>query len=131
MNRRLGVLGASIGLIAVAVPMVHASTPNVDDGGWQPRPATYGVYVQKDVPITMSDGTVLDADIHYPADPKDTSKAASGKFPALLVQTPYNKNQQNPADDYLVQRGYVDVVVDIRGTGSSEGAYDGSFTAAS
>jgi putative CocE/NonD family hydrolase len=131
MKRRLAVFGAALALVAAAAPIVHAGTPNVDGGGWQPRAATYGVHIEQDVPITMSDGAVLDADIHYPADPNDTSHAAPGPFPALLVQTPYNKNSQNPADDYLVQRGYVDVIVDIRGTGSSEGAFDGSFTAAS
>ena len=128
VTRRLAVLGAAVGLVAVAAPLVRAGSEMGDD--WTARPATYGVYVQKDVPITMSDGYVLNADIHFPADMADTSKPAPGTFPSLLVQTVYNKNQQNPADDYLVQRGYVDVVVDVRGTGSSDGAYD-SYSAAS
>jgi predicted acyl esterase len=122
--RRTAVLGAAVGLVALGAPLVHAGVPAVDDGGWTARPATYGVFVQQDVAITMSDGYVLDADIHFPAALGDTSKPAPGKFPSLLVQTVYNKNQQNPADDYLVERGYVDVVVDVRGTGSSDGGYD-------
>jgi putative CocE/NonD family hydrolase len=131
MRRRLTVLGGAVGLIAVAAPMVRAATPNVDAGGWTARPATYGVFVQKNLPITMSDGAVLDAEIHYPADPSDTTKPAAGRFPALLVQTPNNKAQQNPPEDNHVERGYVDVIVDVRGTGSSEGAFEGSYTAAS
>src|SRR5919112_1341696 len=87
--------------------------------GWTPydRPAQFGVVVDKDVPVTMSDGTVLRADVHRPDAP--------GKFPVLLTQTPYNKlGPLGAANTYLVQRGYVHVVVDVRGTGSSAGQWD-------
>ena len=116
---------------ALAAPAARAAAPRSDT--WTPRPATFTVVIEKNVPITMHDGTVLDAEIHRPGvqDAQGNVVAASGRFPTLLVQTPYNKTLQNPANDYLVQHGYVDVVVDIRGTGSSEGAFDGSFTAAS
>src|SRR5947209_1172810 len=127
--RRAVLIVAVLAMCAVAAPLVHAGTPTIDDG-WKARGEDYhAVFVDKDVPITMSDGAVLDADIHYPA--HDDGSKVDGKFPALLVQTPYNKNQQNPADDYLVKRGYVDVVVDIRGTGSSDDAYDESYSPAS
>ncbi|MFL5823478.1 MAG: CocE/NonD family hydrolase, partial [Solirubrobacteraceae bacterium] len=44
---------------------------------------------------------------------------------ALLTQTPYNKNAAlNFENDYLVEHGYVQVIADARGTGSSEGAWD-------
>src|SRR5205814_5860205 len=33
---------------------------------WQPEPATYGIAEQHNVPVTMSDGTVLRADSHNP-----------------------------------------------------------------
>jgi len=113
---------AAVALTAL-VPPVRATVPG---DGWIPRPATYGVAVQSDVLITMSDGARLDADLHFPALSDGTP--APGPFPVLLVQTPYNKNQQNPAIDYLVQRGYVDVIVDIRGTGGSEGIFDQTFS---
>ena len=76
----------------------------------------------KDVPITMSDGTVLSANIFRPA--RADGSPADGRFPTLLVQTPYNKDSQDPHSDYLVRRGYVDVVVDVRGAGSSGGTFD-------
>jgi putative CocE/NonD family hydrolase len=41
-----------------------------------------------------------------------------------MVQTPYNKDTQDPHSDYLVRRGYVDVVVDVRGAGGSQGTFD-------
>ena len=89
---------------------------------WTARPATYGIATQRDVAITMSDGTVLHADVLRPADAQ-TGAAAPGRFPVVLTQTPYNKvaPQLNFENDYLVQRGYVQVIVDVRGTGSSEG----------
>lgn len=108
---------------AVLAPSVQA-TPSGD--GWTARPATYGVSVLSDVPITMSDGNILRADIHFPA--AGDGSRAPGRFPVLLVQTPYNKDQQDPSNDYLVQRGYVDVVVDVRGTGGSEGVFDQTFS---
>lgn len=129
MKLRIATLAAALALFGLVAPLVHAEDPGVVDDGWRPRAATFGVHVQKDVRITMSDGTVLAADIHRPAQPDGTP--APGRFPTLLVQTPYNKNVQNPANPYLVRRGYVDVVVDIRGTGSSEGAFDSSFSPAS
>jgi putative CocE/NonD family hydrolase len=91
---------------------------------WQARPATYAVAKQTNVPITMSDGTVLYADVLRPASPGGAP--APGRFPVVLTQTPYNKSAPalNFEDDYLVQRGYVQVIADARGTGSSEGTWD-------
>lgn len=91
---------------------------------WSPRPATYGIVIEKDVRVVMSDGVRLDVDIRRPAGQDGT--AARGKFPVIVTQTPYNKNspQLNFASDYLVQRGYVQVISDVRGTGGSEGGWD-------
>ncbi len=104
-------------LVPAAVRGAHATTT-----AWSPRAATYGVVATRDVPIMMSDGTVLSANIFRPA-LKDGAPAP-GRFPVLLVQTPYNKNTQDPHSDYLVERGYVDVVVDVRGSGDSGGTFD-------
>jgi putative CocE/NonD family hydrolase len=112
------VVAAAAVTTMVAVPSDAADHAR----GWKPRPATYGVTVTNDVPITMSDGTVLSANVFRPARPDGT--AAPGRFPTLLVQTPYNKDSQDPHSDYLVKRGYVDVVVDVRGAGSSGGTFD-------
>jgi putative CocE/NonD family hydrolase len=91
---------------------------------WTPRPATYGVVKQTNVPITMSDGVRLYADVVRPA--LQDGSPAPGRFPVVLTQTPYNKSapQLNFENDYLVERGYVQVIVDVRGTGSSEGMWD-------
>ncbi|MEI7055710.1 CocE/NonD family hydrolase [Nocardioides sp. CCNWLW239] len=107
---------------AASVPAA-AQPPQARAGAWKPRPATYGVVVEKDVPITMSDGVVLLADIHRPA--KADGTPAAGRFPVILTQNPYNKNASGGSGgDYFVQRGYVFVQTDVRGTGSSAGQWD-------
>ncbi len=93
---------------------------------WKPGPAKYGVYEQRNLPVTMSDGTVLRANVYYPA---VSGHAASGRFPVLLTQTPYGKDLAGSAgggtgeDPYLVERGFIDVVADVRGTGDSAGQF--------
>ena len=70
-----------------------------------------------DVPIEMRDGVTLRANVYRPDEP--------GRYPVIVTQTPYNKGTAlGSANEYLVQRGYVHVVVDVRGTGGSEGTWD-------
>lgn len=126
------VAGAFAAVLAVTqLPSAGASAPPppspLDTGAgvtghWTPRPATFGSAVQHDIPITMTDGTVLAADVYRPA---VNGKAAPGKFPVVLSQTPYNKNLPgaNFEIPYLVNRGYVQVIADARGTGSSGGTW--------
>jgi putative CocE/NonD family hydrolase len=91
---------------------------------WSPEPTRYGVVEQKNVPVTMSDGTVLRVNVYYPA---TGGRPARGRFPVLLTQTPYGKDagvsSVTGEDSYLIERGYVDVVADVRGTGDSGGQF--------
>jgi putative CocE/NonD family hydrolase len=82
------------------------------------RPAQYAVVVDQHVPVQMSDGVLLNATIRRPDAP--------GRFPVIVTITPYNGTNGaiNVNNDYLVQRGYVQVVVDARGTGESQGTWD-------
>ena len=109
---------AALVAATLAVPVAHAAP-----AGWTPRPATYGTAVDSDVVIPMSDGVRLNADVIRPAAADGTP--APGAFPVLVTQTPYNKNapRLNFRSDYLVTRGYVQVIVDVRGTGGSEGTW--------
>ena len=75
------------------------------------RPATYTVTRDANVPIPMSDGVVLRANVDRPD--------AEGRYPTLVVQTPYNKDGAvnialGGAFEYLVERGYSVVTVDVR-----------------
>jgi putative CocE/NonD family hydrolase len=106
----------------LALLAVLASAPAAH--AWQPRKAEYGVAKETDIPVTMSDGVNLYVDVVRPALPDGS--AAPGRFPVILTQTPYNKSapRLNFENDYLVERGYVQVIADVRGTGSSEGMWD-------
>ena len=49
-----------------------------------------------------------------------------GRFPVILTQTGYNKSVPvfRTSNAYFVQRGYIHVSVDVRGTGQSEGSWE-------
>ena len=88
-----------------------------------PAPIASAVAKTTNVPVTMSDGTVLYVDVVRPAD--SSGNPLPGRYPVLLTQTPYNKNAAlSFEDDYLVEHGYVQAIADARGTGSSEGTWD-------
>ncbi|HVV71289.1 MAG TPA: CocE/NonD family hydrolase, partial [Verrucomicrobiae bacterium] len=71
----------------------------------------------RDVMIPMRDGTKLAANIFRPK--------AEGKYPVILMRTPYGKPDENWGDPKLyVPAGYVMVAQDCRGRGKSEGAWD-------
>lgn len=112
---------------------------------WRTSERKYGVLVERDVKIAMSDGVHLNADIFRPA--------SDGRFPAILGFHPYDLRAQSapifpralaitaagsllPADQekgngpieagdpyFFVRRGYAHVIANIRGTGDSEGLY--------
>ncbi len=76
----------------------------------------------------MSDGVILRGDVVRPADA--SGKAIAKRFPVIVTITAYNKTALGSAGglggtpaDYLVKRGYVQLTVDARGTGSSEGIW--------
>ncbi|WP_018133056.1 CocE/NonD family hydrolase [Effusibacillus pohliae] len=88
-------------------------------GAWEAydRPAQYAVLTETDVKIPMRDGVILAANVYRPNAP--------GTFPVILTQTPYNKNSPlGAANTFLVERGYAHVVVDVRGTGGSQGVWE-------
>jgi len=70
--------------------------------------------VTRYVYIRVRDGARIAADIYRPV--------AEGRYPCLLVQTPYNKNNFGAeAAARYVGAGYVLCVTDVRGAGGSEG----------
>ncbi|WP_459967478.1 CocE/NonD family hydrolase, partial [Mycobacterium sp. MUNTM1] len=86
--------------------------------------------VRHNIAVPMTDGVELRADIHYPTVP-ETGQPAAGPFPVLLSITPYGKKAPPPAAQigggaapYLIKRGYIEVMVDVRGTGSSGGSFE-------
>ena len=110
MIRRTAAAASSLAacLVAgVAVGAESASTP--------------AMAVTHDVMITMRDGVRLAADVYRPA---QGGVATEGRFPTLLMRTPYSKTvRAAPFAEYFATRGYVVVVEDVRGRYKSEGRW--------
>ena len=80
------------------------------------------VRVRFGVETPMRDGIKLASDIWLPE--------GSGRFPAIVVRTPYERTMEllaeaRPAEmgAYFAGRGYVWIIQDTRGRGDSEGAF--------
>ena len=81
------------------------------------------VAIDYDVPVAMPDGTVLATDVYRPAAP--------GRYPVILVRTPYDKLQMPPAMHIVAgfdalasaRNGYVVAIQDVRGTFGSQGVF--------
>jgi len=82
-----------------------------------------GVTIERDVPVPMSDGVRLFADVYLPEGPD-----VAGPFPVILIRMPYGKQEaycDMPAHGkYWARRGYACVIQDVRGRWGSEGVYE-------
>ena len=172
--RVLAAIAAVSAIVAVGIP-ASAATP---DGGadavvWAAAqdgaPKYPTVHIDWDIPITMSDGTVLEANVYRPADA--AGRPVDERTPTIVNMTPYTKLVSMIADsaqsvpglsdaligfarDFdlsgtgfsgitdltkalaggfprnfavdrkLIQSGYSQVVVDVRGTGFSQGVWE-------
>src|ERR1017187_10202126 len=63
----------------------------------------FGVAVSKDVMVSMRDGVKLAADIYRPT---QNGQLLDGKFPVLLMRTPYNKDDFALTANSFVTHGY-------------------------
>jgi putative CocE/NonD family hydrolase len=107
-------------------------------GHWRPGRARYGTASHNNIAVKGAGGTIIRVNEIYPT--TKSGKPAKGKFPVVLTMTPYGKGSggksapgsaQNPgggsvtggADNYLVQRGYINIVEDVRGSGDSNGQW--------
>jgi predicted acyl esterase len=77
------------------------------------------------VAVPMRDGVTLLADVYRPAE--------AGRYPVLIAASPYPRQLQDlgapagfieaGASDFFVPRGYVHLIVNLRGTGGSGGTF--------
>ena len=105
---------------------------------WTPERAIYGTASTNDIAVKGAGGTTIRVDEIYPT--TASGAPAKGPFPVLLTMTPYGKGQGGSTspgsaaspgsgsatggpDNYLAQRGYIEVVEDVRGTGDSNGSW--------
>lgn len=163
--------------VLLALPLAPPAAAATPDGGrlgaeWTAvtdGPQQYpGIHIDWDVPITMSDGVVLKANVYRPADA--SGRAVDTKTPVVVNMTPYTKLVSAVAnaalslpqlgepimtfarelnlsgtpvsgladlikvtsggglrtfsvDPQLIKGGYTQVVVDVRGTGFSQGTW--------
>jgi putative CocE/NonD family hydrolase len=82
----------------------------------QPR---YDVILDDDVKVPMRDGIMLSTDIYRPQ--------GHGRFPVILVRTPYKKEMNELQAKFFARRGYVYAVQDCRGRFASEGEWNPFF----
>jgi putative CocE/NonD family hydrolase len=86
----------------------------------------YEVIREQNVVIPMTDGTRLVGDVYRPK--PAAGQPADQRFPCLYEVTPYRKEMRAAeAANFFPARGFVYIEVDARGTGGSEGEYDGVF----
>jgi uncharacterized protein len=69
------------------------------------------------VKIKLRDGVRLNATVYKPHDQKTA-------LPAVFTLTPYIGDSYHSRGIYFARHGYVYVLVDVRGRGSSEGSFD-------
>jgi putative CocE/NonD family hydrolase len=78
-----------------------------------------GVRLERRVPCSMSDGTVLYSDHYYPPEP--------GSRPTLLMRQPYGRDIASTVvyahPVWFARHGYNVVIQDVRGRGDSEGDF--------
>ncbi len=120
------------------LPAGVISASAASGGHWKPEKAIYGTGSTNDIKVSGAGGTTIRVNEIYPT--TASGAPAKGPFPVLLTMTPYGKGQggsSSPgsaasasggaatggADNYLAQRGYIEVVEDVRGTGDSNGSW--------
>lgn len=77
---------------------------------------TFEVTEEPGVLVPMRDGVKLATDVYRPA--------ADGKFPGILIRTPYKKEMSGLQGRYFARRGYVCAIQDVRGRFASEGEWE-------
>jgi putative CocE/NonD family hydrolase len=75
----------------------------------------------------MDDGVRLGATVTFPS--RNGTAPAPGRFPVVFSMTPYGRDGVCGCSDQteFPSRGIVSAVVDVRGTGGSEGNLDGNY----
>ena len=101
--RRFGLFTAGFLVMALIVPSALRAAEK------------YEVAVERNVAAKMRDGVTLRADVYRPK--------VDGKFPVLLVRTPYDKQWILGFGLKAAARGYVVIAQDVRGRFESEGEW--------
>lgn len=108
----------------------YGSAAPAADSAWSDYDPAPTFSSSKEIPlqfITMDDGVKLAAKVTLPSNAANVNE---GPFPIILVQTSYNTSLGSftpaigGADPLMTSHGYATVVVDVRGTGNSQGEWE-------
>jgi uncharacterized protein len=112
---RVFLILTSISLILVVSGCTRQSAggPLQPDGGLSGESSRRSIRIDWDQHVKMRDGVALAGNIYRPA--------ADGKYPVLVVRTPYDKNGEGDTCRDAAEHGYVCITQDVRGRYSSEG----------
>lgn len=101
--------------VRILLVLALAALAQAQPGG---RPFLNEIRIERYQPVKMRDGVTLYADLYRPA--------AEGRYPALVVRTPYGVQRDgvHPVMTRFAQNGYVVVMQDTRGRYESEGRWD-------
>lgn len=100
---------------------------------WTLSERRFGVVEERDFKVPLPDGTTLNSYLYRPD--------ADGRFPVILGVCPYTLDDQvapvmpvgtggirghmeSGDPNFFVRRGYIHVIMNVRGSGKSEGLYD-------
>lgn len=113
---RMGIAGVGLSLLASFIFAGPVLEKTIEYKVSTPK---YEVMMEMNVKVPMRDGIKLAIDIFRPS--------AEGKFPVILVRTPYGSELAKYSDQgkYFAGRGYVYTVQDCRGKHDSEGDWYG------
>jgi putative CocE/NonD family hydrolase len=76
--------------------------------------------VEKNIKVQMRDGVKLALDFYKPL---NNGRLKKGRYPTLLVRTPYNKDNYQKDGVWFSSKGYAVCIQDIRGRFQSEGSF--------
>jgi uncharacterized protein len=114
----IAIVLASLGpLITPAQGQSSPTSSPVATTSSPPQALPKDVLVERNARMKTRDGVTLSADIYHPDAP--------GKFPVILMRTPYDKSVGwaiGPAAK-IVPRGYVLIIQDVRGRYASQGEW--------
>jgi len=127
MRKRAALAATVLAIGTVAVPAL-AGGEITPAHGWVPTlPSSTYKTVSSYQTIRMDDGVRLGATITFPS--RNATTPAPGRFPVVFSMTPYGRDGVCGCSDQTEYpaRGIISAVVDVRGTGGSQGNLDGNY----
>src|SRR5215472_10902156 len=102
-------------LLAAAVALGIGFWETLSPQAIKPENLQPAITIESNRRVPMRDGIQLAVDIYRPKE--------EGRFPVILVRTPYGRKGNDQQARPFVASGYAYVAADVRGRGDSEGEF--------